>query len=206
MYKLITSFLVLAMIYQCAQPTKETITTALSDPSLGGYSSQVEYGKHLINIMGCNDCHTPKKMGPQGPEVDSSLLLSGYSSRTPKVEIDKLEIQKKGYGISLDLTEWVGPWGTTYAANLTPDPTGIGNWTIENFKVALKKGKHKGLENGRALLPPMPIATFVHCTDHELEAMYAYLKSIHPVSNMVPAVVPPVADEIKSSAKKKTQG
>jgi mono/diheme cytochrome c family protein len=41
----------------------------------GGVSSEqkkarVERGAHLVKTMGCNDCHTPLKMGPRGPEPD----------------------------------------------------------------------------------------------------------------------------------------
>src|SRR4051794_25537356 len=28
----------------------------------------VRRGAYLVKIMGCNDCHTPWKMGPEGPE------------------------------------------------------------------------------------------------------------------------------------------
>jgi hypothetical protein len=40
-----------------------------------GASLEDEY---LVNAMGCHDCHTPKKMGPQGPELDLSRALSGH--------------------------------------------------------------------------------------------------------------------------------
>ena len=41
-------------------------------------TSAVERGRYLVNVIGCSDCHTPKKMGPQGPELDESRLLSGH--------------------------------------------------------------------------------------------------------------------------------
>ena len=37
----------------------------------------VQRGEYLVKIMGCNDCHTPWKMGPQGPEPDMTRFLSG---------------------------------------------------------------------------------------------------------------------------------
>src|SRR6185369_17701017 len=39
---------------------------------------RVERGKYLIEIMACNDCHTPFKMGPKGPEPDMSRMLAGH--------------------------------------------------------------------------------------------------------------------------------
>ena len=39
--------------------------------------SQVERGKKLIIGGGCHDCHTPKKLGPNGPEADMDRMLSG---------------------------------------------------------------------------------------------------------------------------------
>ena len=41
----------------------------------------VQRGEYLVKIMGCNDCHTPWKMGPQGPEPDMTRFLSGHPER-----------------------------------------------------------------------------------------------------------------------------
>jgi hypothetical protein len=38
----------------------------------------VQRGQYLVTIMGCNDCHTPLKMGPKGPEPDLARALSGH--------------------------------------------------------------------------------------------------------------------------------
>lgn len=159
----------------------------------GGFESQVKWGEHLVTIGGCNDCHTPKKMTPQGPVPDESLLLSGHSAQMPKIEIDRKEIESKGLAVTQDLTEWIGPWGVSYSANLTPDETGIGNWQESNFITAVREGKYKGMKNARTLLPPMPWEMFKSMSDDEIKAIFAYLKSIKPVKNLVPAVLPPVS-------------
>ena len=91
-----------------------------------------------------------------------------------------------------DLTAWVGPWGISFAANLTPDPTGFGSWTPEIFIQTIRTGKQAGV--GRPLLPPMPWMDYAQMTDADLRAVFAYLKSIPPVSNAVPAPVPPAAE------------
>lgn len=50
---------------------------------------------------------------------------------------------------------WAGPWGVSYTANLTPDAeTGLGKWTVKDFKATIRTGRHMG--RGRAILPPMP--------------------------------------------------
>jgi hypothetical protein len=54
----------------------------------------------------------------------------------------------------MDLTAWSGPWGVSYAINLTPDQdTGIGIWTEEMFIKAIRSGKHMGEASSRPILP-----------------------------------------------------
>ena len=149
----------------------------------------VQYGKYLVTITGCNDCHTPKKMGPKGPELIEELLLSGFQGKNAIPEFDKEKIQKGFAEMSPDMTAAAGPWGISFAANLTPDETGIGNWTFEQFKTAMTQGKYKGMANGRPLLPPMPWFNFTEMKDEDLQAIFAYLKSIKPVENVVPSPV-----------------
>lgn len=158
----------------------------------GGYASQVEWGHHLISIGGCGDCHTPKKMGPMGPEDDSTLLLSGHPAQMPLPDVDKAAMQSKGYAVTQTLTGWIGPWGTSSSANLTPDSTGIGAWKEEQFIYALRNGVTKGLPGSRPMLPPMPWQSFKNYTDDELKAMFAYLKTVKPIKNVPPAPEPPV--------------
>lgn len=158
----------------------------------GGYVSAEKWGEHLVTISGCNDCHTPKLMTARGPVLDSSLLLSGHPAQMPPPDVNRKEIESKGLSVTNTLTSWVGPWGISFAANLTPDETGIGNWTESNFIRALREGKFKGLENGRPLLPPMPWAMYQKMSDDEIKAVFAYLKSIKPVKNAVPQFQPPV--------------
>jgi len=147
----------------------------------------IQQGEYLVTIMGCHDCHSPKDVGPQGSTLIPDILLSGYQASKPSAPADPACIKDGWVLITMDLTTAAGPWGVSYAANLTSDQTGIGNWTQENFKRALKEGKFKGLENGRTLLPPMPWSNFVNIQDEEIEAIYAYLQSTKPVNNVVPA-------------------
>ncbi len=158
----------------------------------------VKKGEHLVMTMGCGDCHTPKKMGPQGPMPDMERALSGHPADEVLPAHDPaLVAPGKWIMANQSFTAYVGPWGTSYAANLTPDPTGLGGWTEEQFIKAMREGKYKGMDNTRPLLPPMPWQIFAHVPDEDIKAMFAYLQSIRPVQNSVPAPVlagpPPAA-------------
>lgn len=151
----------------------------------------VKRGEYLVTIMGCNDCHSPKKMGPNGPEIIPELLLSGYPSDRPVLKFND-PLLREGFGMFYpDLTAAAGPWGVSFAANLTPDQSGIGTWTEEQFKKALMQGKFKGLDGTRILLPPMPWFNFTQLKDEDASAIFAYLKSLKPVVNVVPQPIPP---------------
>ena len=187
-------FILISCIFlfsQCSDTGKDK--NSLPKTSYGGFDSQIKWGEHLVTIGGCNDCHTPKKMTPQGPVPDESLMLSGHPEKMPAPDVDRKEMESKGLIVTQDLTAWVGPWGISYAANLTPDATGIGSWQESNFITALREGKFKGMPSARNLLPPMPWQLFKEMSDDEIKAIFAYLKSIKPVKNIVPQPEPPVS-------------
>ena len=97
------------------------------------------------------------------------------------------------------LTAWAGPWGVSFAFNLTPDKeTGIAEWSEENFVRAIRTGKHQGQPNGRDILPPMPWEQYKNFTDEDIKAVFAYLRSIPPVKNQVPLPVVPGATPSKT--------
>jgi hypothetical protein len=118
-------------------------------------------------------------------------MLSGHPADEKLANINDPKILQNYALVNMGLTAWVGPWGTSFSANLTPDETGLGNWTIENFEKALREGKFKGMDNGRMLLPPMPWQSFRHLTNDDLAAIWAFLQSIPPVKNVVSAAIPP---------------
>jgi len=183
------------VVSQCAQKSSEnqTALNESSKPDFGGYESQEKWGEHLVIISGCNDCHTPKKMTPHGPDLDSSLLLSGHPAQMPAPDVNRKEMEKKGLAVTSTLTAWVGPWGISYAANLTSDATGIGNWEESSFIRAIREGKYRGIASARSLLPPMPWPMYKHMTDSEVKAIFAFLKSTKPISNVAPEAQPPAS-------------
>lgn len=154
-------------------------------------TKQVERGKYLVAILACNECHTPFKMGANGPEPDMSRMLSGHP------EAMKLPPPPKPSGpwigaFSGTNTAFAGPWGITYSANLTPDTnTGLSIWTEDMFLKAMKGGKHMG--TSRPIQPPMPWPFYSQATDEDLKAIFAYLKTIPPIVNHVPDYEPPKA-------------
>jgi mono/diheme cytochrome c family protein len=153
---------------------------------------QIRRGEYLVNYGGCNDCHTPKTLTPQGPVPDKSRLLSGHpaDAALPAVPPGLIGPTQWGALTNNDLTAWVGPWGTSFAANLTPDAdTGLGRWTVEQFIKTMRTGKHFGV--GRPLLPPMPWFSLAVLTDADLKAVFAYLQSVKPIKNPVPQPIPP---------------
>jgi len=153
--------------------------------------SLIKRGAYLVATTGCNDCHSPKRMGPHGPEIDTMNMLSGFPSNRPIPKADPKEIQSGLIVFNSDLTATIGPWGTSFAANITSDETGIGNWTEAQFKNALRNGKYMGMDGSRMLMPPMPWQDFRNLTDGDIEAIFYYLKSTKPFKNVVPAYIPP---------------
>lgn len=153
--------------------------------------AKVARGKYLVATSACMDCHTPFKMGANGPEPDMSRMLSGHPENLQMPPAPQLQEPWLMAGAGTN-TAWSGPWGVSYTANLTPDAeTGLGKWTVKDFKATIRTGRHMG--RGRAILPPMPIPVYNNFTDADLEAIYAYLRTIPAVKNRVPEPRPPVA-------------
>ncbi len=159
-----------------------------------GYTKvQIERGKYLVNAVGgCNDCHTPHIMTSQGPAPDFNRFLSGapQDEQVPNIPAGAIGPDNWSAMMSGDMTTWAGPWGVSFSSNLTPDSTtGIGSWTEKMFVAALRNGKYWG--SGRSLLPPMPWQSLRNMTDNDLRDIYAYLMSLKPIKNVVPAPIPP---------------
>ncbi len=150
----------------------------------------VARGAYLVRTMGCNDCHTPLKMGPKGPEPDFSRALTGHPEDLVMPPVPALPPGPWLTVSAATNTAFAGPWGVSFAANLTPDrETGLGTWTYDMFIATMKTGRHQG--KGRLVLPPMPTQMIAATEDSESRAIFAYLQSLKPVHNRVPAPVDP---------------
>jgi hypothetical protein len=150
----------------------------------------VKRGAYLVGTMGCHDCHTPWKMGPRGPEPDMSRALIGHPADLVMPPPPQLPDGPWVWMGAATNTAFAGPWGVSFTANLTPDKdTGLGNWTEETFIAALRTGRKEG--KGRPILPPMPYPMYGKMTDEDLRSIFAYLQSLPPVRNRVPAPIDP---------------
>jgi mono/diheme cytochrome c family protein len=67
--------------------------TATAQDKTKKMPADAQRGRYLVQITGCNDCHTPG-YAPSNGKVDEKLWLTG------------------------DILGWRGPWGTTYPSNL----------------------------------------------------------------------------------------
>lgn len=163
-----------------------------NDKRASDEKSSVARGKYLVTAFGCGDCHTPFKLGANGPEPDMSRQLSGHPESLVMPPAPTLPPGPWMMTVSATNTAWAGPWGVSFTANLTPDlETGIGKWTERDFIDTLRNGRHLG--RGREILPPMPYAAIRTLDDNDLGDVFAYLKSLPAIQNHVPDPRPPAA-------------
>ena len=81
-------------------------------------------------------------------------------------------------GVSLET-----PFGRMVAPNITPDKeTGIGNYTLDQFTLAMKRGVAPG---GRRLYPAMPYTYYAQMPDKDVAVLWDYLRNVKPVKNSV---------------------
>jgi mono/diheme cytochrome c family protein len=155
-------------------------------------AAKVARGAYLVKAVGCNDCHTPMKLGARGPEPDMTRMLSGHPEAMALPPAPKLPPGPWMATVAATMTAWSGPWGTSFTANLTPDKeTGLGQWTARTFVDTIRTGRHLG--RGRPVLPPMPVQALANMTEDDLESIFAYLQTVPAIKNRVPQPLPPPA-------------
>ena len=155
-----------------------------------GKAVQIARGKYLVDIMGCHDCHTPVKMGPQGPEPDMTRALSGHPEEFVMPPAPALPPGPWVATIGATFTAFASPAGTVFTRNLTQDKeTGLGDWTVEEFIATMKTGRERG--KGRPVLPPMPVQNLKAMSDSDIRALFAYLQSIPAIKNRTPQPIEP---------------
>jgi mono/diheme cytochrome c family protein len=197
---LLTAFLATASLRAAGAPAERFLLGGVdagggaeqlkAPPTPAGLTAQQIRVKYLVDIMGCHDCHTPMKMGPKGPEWDLDRALSGHPENLAMPAAPALPPGPWIGVAAATFTAWSGPWGTSFTANLTPDKeTGLGDWTEEMFIATMKTGRHQG--KGRPLLPPMPYFNLQKLTDEDIKSVFAYLQSLTPIHNKVPAPIDP---------------
>ena len=156
-----------------------------------GTQAAAERGEYLVSVLACDDCHSPKALLNGVPVPDMARRLSGHPSDSPLPAVPRGVLGPDQWAFlgNSHMTAWAGPWGISFAANLTPHDDGLGLWTEEQFVNSLKTGTHLGV--GRPVLPPMPWPAYKNMSDEELKAIFAFLKTLPPVANVVPQPISP---------------
>lgn len=149
---------------QLMMPISMVYPAQFLQPSVDGNirppeSDQVKYGEYLATIADCGTCHSP--LTPQGPDMT----------------------RKYAGGYIFDIGS-----NKVASANITPDSaTGIGGWTEERFLnkfTAYRDEKSYNYDPGHQNTV-MPLAMLASMKDEDLKAIYAYLRSIKPITNSV---------------------
>jgi len=123
----------------------------------------IDYGAYLVNAAGCIECHTNVEKGKRIPGMD----FAG--------------------GRNFDM-----PGKRIVSSNITPDKeTGIGYWTEEAFIAKFKSfadtSKLQQYNDSEDYQSIMPWSMYAGMDSSDLSAMYAYLKTLKPISNKVVA-------------------
>jgi len=139
--------------------------------------AQLEHGKYIASIAGCPVCHTSYKAEYQDP---AKLTLEQIQTLAFN-EVNALDQNKLLAG---GRVFQLGPIGNLLTRNLTPDKeTGLGTWTTDQIKVAVKTGM---AIDGKMLFPVMPYHAYNGMADADVDAVIAYLQSVNAVSNKIP--------------------
>jgi mono/diheme cytochrome c family protein len=134
-----------------------TAPTGVSASALPPYAPNVANGKTMFDAGGCASCHA-----------------------VPNKDPDKVDPTRLGGGLALPC-----PFGTFYVPNISPDrKDGIGSWSEADFVSALWDGTAPG---GRHRFPAFPYTSFRHMQLNDVRDLFAYLKTLPPVSGKVRA-------------------
>jgi mono/diheme cytochrome c family protein len=128
-------------------------------------NDSIAYGKYLVAFAGCADCHSP--MDDKGNPLPGMDFAGGREFH-------------------------IYSGGVIRTANITPDKeTGIGKWDKAQFFATIRKYQGKPLpEINNTFTTIMPYAAFEKMSDHDLSAVYAYLRTLKPVNNSVVKFTP----------------
>jgi mono/diheme cytochrome c family protein len=150
------------------------IPASIDNNVLPAESDKVKYGEYLVNAAVCADCHTP--MTKHGPDM-SKMFAGGFL------------FDEAGFKVN--------------SANLTPDSaTGLGTWTEERFlnKFMPYREEQNYNYNPGKQNSYMPISMYAGMKDEDLKAIYAYLRTVKPISNKVekyPGMPQPKTDTLR---------
>jgi mono/diheme cytochrome c family protein len=138
---------------------------ALTDRKFEATPQRLARGKYLVDgVMGCFGCHTDADWSKPGAPPVAGREGSGHIWSDQNL-----------------------PW--LIAPNITPDKeTGAGNWSDDTLARAIREGIG---HDGRALFPIMPYPDYRQMSDEDLAAVIAYVRTVPPVRNQLPATKMP---------------
>ena len=138
-----------------------------ADAGADAGSPAVERGSYLVNVVGaCSDCHTPRN---KDGSFDETRFLAGNPS-------------------FVDIAPGDDTMGNLPTPNLTPDATGLGDWTADEIKDAFLNGNGRGDD---ALFPVMPYYVLHNMSDDDADAIVAYLATLPAVDQEIEDPQPP---------------
>jgi mono/diheme cytochrome c family protein len=137
----------------------EEVPAFYRDRQQESQNDPVRHGEYIASITGCAFCHSPFR-------EDSTMIDEFKYAGGQRFE--------------------VVPFGTFVSYNLTSDKeTGLGNWTDDQIKTFVTTGVRR---DGSRMIPfPMPWPNFANLKPQDLNALIAFLRSLPPVSNRIPA-------------------
>ncbi len=150
----------------CNSTTDTTSSVQTSDVNEDSLQQVIARGEYLaVNVVACIHCHSKRDWTKY-----SGPVISGTEG---------------GGGQEFSHAEFDAIPGVLYSRNITPDSaTGIGTWTDDEIIRAMTQGIRK---NGDTLFPLMPYASFNHMAKSDLLSIVAYLHTLKPLHNEVPA-------------------
>ncbi|QAY90593.1 cytochrome c [Pseudomonas sp. ACM7] len=129
-----------------------------------------------LTLLGCGSVNAA--------EIDQNLIKQGeYLARAGDCVACHTAKDGKPFAGGLPMET---PIGTIYSTNITPDKTGLGDYSFEDFDKAVRHGVAK---NGSTLYPAMPYPSYSSVNEPDMKALHAYF--MHGVA--------PVAQENKAS-------
>lgn len=140
-----------------------TIPTKAEGSKRPDPADSVAYGKYLVTLASCGDCHTP--VDDKGQPLPGMAFAGGRSFPMPA--------------------------GTVSSSNLTPDSeSGLGTWTKQAFIARFDAARQPNFKHPSTLEHPefntiMPWIMYAGMTDQDLGAIFTYLKTLTPVKNPV---------------------
>jgi mono/diheme cytochrome c family protein len=146
-------------------------------------------GAVLLGTLACALALKPQAPAAAAPEPQGDAKRGAYVFAA--ADCESCHTDKKNNGPLLaGGRAMVTDFGTFFAPNITPDRTnGIGSWSYDDFRRAIREGKGKG---GEILYPVFPYPSFSGMTDQDIADLWAYLQTVPP------AAVPSKPHQVKA--------